>query len=222
MTRLDAKTGVTETRGRAMKRFLFAAFLAAALFLSAVLCSSASTSTTNSGWAGKHRFTVVAYSQNPPSIGGSRGTALVMINKHIRFCELLFSRDHHLSRGTVFTDFITDYFKVVNSAGKRVHSCIYSERDDMHAPKKAVGHVSTVTVRSVIQNAGVESALALRPPNKYYFVSNDPNAGGFQRGISYTARAAKAVHRAEDSGKAVTVRVKILENGRWRHLGFVR
>ena len=221
MTRLDVYTRVNDTRGRAMKRFLLAAFLATVLCLSAVLCSSASTSATNSGWSGKRRFTVVAYVVNPPSIGGSTGTALVRINKHLRFCSLLFEKDHHLSRGTVFTGFITDYYKEVRN-GKSVHICIYGERLDKHAPIKVVGHVSTVTVRSVIQNAGVESALALRPPNKYHFVSSDPNFGGFQQGISYTARAAKAVHRAEDSGKAVTVRVKILENGRWRHLGFVR
>jgi hypothetical protein len=139
----------------------------------------------------------------------------------MKFCSLHFDKYHRLSRGTVFTGFITEYFKEVRN-GKSVHICIYGERFDEHAPIKVVGHVSTVTVRSVIENAPVASALALRPPNKYHFVSNDPDFGGFQLGISYTARAAKAVHRAEDSGKAVTVRVKIAKNGRWRHLGFVR
>ena len=207
MTRLDAYITVNDTRGRAMKRFLLTAFLAAALCLSAVLCSSASTS--SSSWVGKHRFTLIVYQRGYGSTGS--GIAVIRHKPHNTFCSVGFSTEHHLSPGTVFTTSIATGTKI----------CSYSEWYAGQLPVKVVGHVSTVTVRSAIENMSPESALAFAP-NKYFFdwptryIRYGPDMV-----VSYSVRAAKAVHRAEHSGKAVTVRIKISKSG-LRHAGFVR
>ncbi|MHB8060371.1 MAG: hypothetical protein ACYDHO_06025 [Gaiellaceae bacterium] len=189
-----------------------AALLAAALCLSAALCSSASTSVANSGWVGRHRFTLIEYHRLsiPPS---GYGIAVVSHNKRNTFCQVSFKGEHHLSPGTVFTGY------VAANQSNTGHGCEYREWGDIYAPIKVVGHVSRIAVRGVIENMPPESNLAFAP-KKYRFANND--GGYFGEGyVSYSARAAKAVRRAEASGKAVTVRIKISKRG-LRHLGFVR
>jgi len=212
-----------------MKRFLFAAFLATVLCLSAVLAflatavclsamfdSSASTSTPSSSWAGKHRFTLIVYQRGYGSTG--TGIAVVKNKPHNTFCSVGLKRDHHLSPGAVFTTSIAKGTKVTGD--KKGSICSYSEWDTGQLPVKVVGHVSTITVQSVIENMPPESALAFAP-NKYLFDwPSRYTRYGPDMTVSYSARAAKAVHRAEDSGKAVTVRIKISKGG-LRHMGFV-
>jgi hypothetical protein len=142
----------------------------------------------------------------------SYGIAVVRHTGHNTFCKLSFKAEYHLSLGTVFTG----YIPVVNNstAGS---GCEYLEWLDKHAPIKVVGHVSRVTVRSVIENLPPKSTLA-SAPNEYGFIDD---AGEHFGDVSYSASAAKTVHRAEYSGKAVTVRIKISKGG-LRHLGFVR
>ena len=203
-----------------MKRFSLAAFLAAALCLSAVLCSSASSSSSSSSWVGKHRFTLI---QLDPS--SRSGVAVARHNKHNTLCNVGFMSDHHLSLGTVFTGFITKDSKEVVAHHKSVIVCSYSEWDG-RLPVKAVGHVSEIAVRSVIENLPPSDALSFAP-HKYRFIRvlNRSPVGvstvSYPGEVSYPARAAKAVHRAEDSGKVVTVRIKISKDG-LRHMRFVR
>ena len=195
-----------------MKRFLLAVFLATALCLSAALCSSASRKPTNSRWVGTHRFTLIEYNHIPASLS-SNGTTVIKHNGRNVFCGVNLKSKHQFSLGTVFTGYIK---AVHNNAG---HGCAYFEWGDKHAPIKVVGHVSKVTVRSAIENMPPESALAFAP-NEYRLADG---AGGYyvQTPIPYSTSAAKAVHRAEASDKAVPIRLKLTKDG-LRHLGFVR
>lgn len=199
-----------------MKKFLLAAFLAIALCPSAVLCSSASISNSSSSWAGKHRFTLISYQRGYGSTGS--GIAVIKHKPHNTFCSVGFKRDHHLLPGAVFTTSIAK--GTIVSGHKKGSICAYYEWNKGQAPIRVVGHVSTVTVQSVIENMPPESSLAFAP-NKYLFDwPSRYTRYGPDMVVAYSARAAKAVHRAEDSGKAVTVRIKISESG-LRHMGFV-
>ena len=196
-----------------MKRFLLAVFLVTALCLSAALCSSASRKPTNSRWVGKHRFTLIDYQHTsiPPA---GYGTTVIRHNGHNVFCDANFKGEHHLSLGTVFTG----YIKAISYKRESGHACSYFEWEDKHAPIKVVGHVSKVTVRSAIENMPPESALAFAPNE--YRLADGAGSYNVQTPISYSNSAAKAVHRAEASGKVVTIRLKITKDG-LRHLGFV-